>query len=61
MNTLVDYFQQLCTTVVRIPYDQQLYAGGTIDYDRVSPATRGAYMDLAALLADGFPNLLPGN
>ncbi|MGW0704888.1 nucleotide-binding protein [Streptomyces sp. NPDC002643] len=60
MNTLVDYFQQLCTHVVRIPYDQQLYMGGTIHYDRVSPATRGAYMDLAALLADGFGTVPPG-
>ncbi|MFE9098012.1 MinD/ParA family protein [Streptomyces sp. NPDC007264] len=60
MNTLVDYFQQLCTHVVRVPYDQHLYAGGTIQYDRVSPTTRGAYMDLAALLADGFGNVLPG-
>ncbi|KIX79460.1 hypothetical protein SF23_00080 [Streptomyces sp. MBRL 10] len=53
-DTLVQYFQQLCTTVVQIPYDRLLYAGGTIDYDRVSPDTCGAYMDLAAHLADGF-------
>ncbi|MFB0626821.1 MinD/ParA family protein [Streptomyces sp. AB3(2024)] len=53
-DTLVQYFQRLCTTVVQIPYDRLLYAGGTIDYDRVSADTRGAYMDLASLLADGF-------
>jgi MinD-like ATPase involved in chromosome partitioning or flagellar assembly len=53
-DVLIDYFQQFCTTVVTIPYDEHLYTGGTIDYDEVSPATRGAYMDLAALVADGF-------
>ncbi|WP_229881958.1 MinD/ParA family ATP-binding protein [Streptomyces alanosinicus] len=61
VNTLVDYFQQLCNHVVRIPYDQQLYMGGTIRYDDVSPATRGAYMDLAAILADGFGAVPPGS
>ncbi|WP_340560103.1 MinD/ParA family ATP-binding protein [Streptomyces sp. GSL17-111] len=60
VRTLVDYFRQLCTYVVRIPYDQHLYAGGTIHYDRVSPATRGAYMDLAAALAEGFADPPPG-
>lgn len=60
LDTLVDYFQQLCTSVIKVPYDQHLYMGGTIDYDEVSPATRGAYMDLAAVLADGFGHLLPG-
>ncbi|MFI1648648.1 MinD/ParA family protein [Streptomyces avidinii] len=58
-DTLVQYFQQLCTTVVQIPYDRLLYAGGTIDYDRVSPHTCGAYMDLASLLADGFGTASP--
>lgn len=60
MNTLVEYFQQLCTHVVRVPYDQHLYAGGTIRYDQVSARTRGAYMDLAALLAEGFATAAPG-
>ncbi|MFD2619674.1 MinD/ParA family ATP-binding protein [Streptomyces chumphonensis] len=60
VRTLVDYFRQLCTYVVQIPYDQHLYAGGTIHYDRVSPATRGAYMDLAAALAEGFAAPPPG-
>ncbi|MFH8802171.1 MinD/ParA family protein [Streptomyces sp. NPDC017936] len=59
MNTLVDYFRQLCTHVIRIPYDQQLYMGGTIHYDQVSSATRGGYMDLAAILADGFAAVPP--
>ncbi|MFD7712216.1 AAA family ATPase [Streptomyces sp. NPDC059785] len=59
MNTLLDYFRQLCAHVICIPYDQQLYVGGTIRYDQVSPATRGAYMDLAALLADGFATAPP--
>ncbi|WP_369206829.1 AAA family ATPase [Streptomyces sp. PU-14G] len=60
LAALTDYFRQLCPSVVQVPYDEHLYTGGTIDYDRVSAATRGAYLDLAAILADGFGYLMPG-
>ena len=48
------HFRSRARAVVRIPYDPQLAAGATVDFDRLHPATRQAARDLAALVVDGL-------
>jgi len=43
-----------CRAVVEIPYDPHLVAGGLIDLESLRGATRQAYVELAAAVADGF-------
>lgn len=49
-----DHFTQRCRHVVEVPCDPHLRAGGVIDPSRIAPATRDAFLELAALIADGF-------
>jgi MinD-like ATPase involved in chromosome partitioning or flagellar assembly len=39
--------------VVRIPYDPYLAAGSIVDWSRLSPYTREAARELAALVVEG--------
>ena len=39
---------------IRVPYDPHLEEGAEIDLDRLQPATRDAYLRLAAAVGDGF-------
>ena len=48
------HFEARCRGVVEIPHDPHLASGGRIEFDRLRPATRDAFVALAALLADGF-------
>ena len=48
------HFASRTRAVVRIPYDPQLAAGATVDFDRLHPATKQAARDLAALVVDGL-------
>ena len=59
---LYQHFAQRCRHVIEIPADQHLYSGGVIDPAMLQPATRQAYVELAAVVADGFspaPEALP--
>jgi MinD-like ATPase involved in chromosome partitioning or flagellar assembly len=49
-----EHFAQRCRHLVEVPADPHLSAGGMIDPDRLLPATRDAFLELAALTADGF-------
>jgi putative peptide zinc metalloprotease protein len=49
-----DHFRARCREVVRIPWDRHLEAGGEAALDEVETATRTAYLQLAAAVADGF-------
>jgi MinD-like ATPase involved in chromosome partitioning or flagellar assembly len=49
-----DHFAQRCRYVVEVPADPHLSAGGVIDPSRLAPATGDAFLELAALVADGF-------
>jgi putative peptide zinc metalloprotease protein len=49
-----DHFRARCRDVIRVPWDRRLEAGGQADLDDLEPATRQAYLDLAASVADGF-------
>jgi MinD-like ATPase involved in chromosome partitioning or flagellar assembly len=41
---------------VRIPYDSHLEEGAELDLDRLTPVTRTALLELAATVADAFPD-----
>jgi ATPases involved in chromosome partitioning len=48
------HFEARCRAVVEVPFDPHLATGGRIELDRLRPATHDAFLELAALLADGF-------
>jgi len=51
---LEDHFAARCRAVVSIPYDPHLEAGGVLDLDELDEETRAAYLELAAVVGDGF-------
>jgi MinD-like ATPase involved in chromosome partitioning or flagellar assembly len=53
-DRIVGHFQARCGSVFTIPFDPHLATGGTISLDALRPATRAAYLHLAAAVADGF-------
>jgi MinD-like ATPase involved in chromosome partitioning or flagellar assembly len=54
VNKLEDHFARRCQAVVRVPFDRHLETGAEIVLDELAPATRQAYVRLAAAVADGF-------
>jgi MinD-like ATPase involved in chromosome partitioning or flagellar assembly len=54
VDKLTEHFARRCRAVVRIPYDRHLETGAEIVLDELAPATRRAYVRLAAAVADGF-------
>ncbi|MGW7604740.1 SAV_2336 N-terminal domain-related protein [Streptomyces antimycoticus] len=48
-------FRVRCRGVVVVPYDQHLAAPGEIDLHRLAPRTLDAYLEIAALVAEGYP------
>jgi MinD-like ATPase involved in chromosome partitioning or flagellar assembly len=48
------HFSTRCRYVVEIPADPHLYSGGLINLALLAPATRKAFLRLAAVVADGF-------
>ncbi len=54
LDEIEEHFASRTRAVVRIPYDPQLAAGSTVDFDRLHPATQQAARDLAALVVDGL-------
>lgn len=42
------HFAERCWHTVTIPWDRSLAAGGIADLQRLAPATREAYLELAA-------------
>jgi putative peptide zinc metalloprotease protein len=54
LDHVEDHFAARCRAVVRIPWDPHLEAGAESSLDRLKPATRNAYLELAAAVADGF-------
>ena len=55
LGQLVEHFQARVRAVQLIPFDPHLAEGSDVDLDRMSAATRQAFMELAALVADDFP------
>jgi MinD-like ATPase involved in chromosome partitioning or flagellar assembly len=54
VGKLQEHFARRCRAVVRVPYDRHLETGAEIILDELAPATRRAYVQLAAAVADGF-------
>ncbi|MCQ8192577.1 SAV_2336 N-terminal domain-related protein [Streptomyces rugosispiralis] len=48
-------FRERCRGVAVVPYDEHLASRGEIDLQRLASRTLDAYIDLAALVAEGFP------
>ncbi|MFC3850140.1 MinD/ParA family protein [Corynebacterium hansenii] len=53
-DSLRDLFGQRCRAVQVIPHDPHIARGADIDIDLLRPATRLAYRELAAMIADDF-------
>ncbi|TFC91916.1 cobalamin biosynthesis protein CobQ [Cryobacterium breve] len=51
---LHDHFSQLTRTVVDVPYDAALVAGGSLNIDALSPRTREAWLLATAAIAEGL-------
>ncbi|MFF7652905.1 SAV_2336 N-terminal domain-related protein [Streptomyces sp. NPDC007983] len=54
-DELAEGFRARCRGVVVVPYDGHVAAHGEIDLEQLAPKTLDAYVDLAALVAEGFP------
>ncbi|WP_226532855.1 MinD/ParA family ATP-binding protein [Microbacterium paraoxydans] len=54
LNELESHFATRARSVVRVPYDPQIAGGGTIVFANLSPETRIAARELAALLVEGL-------
>jgi putative peptide zinc metalloprotease protein len=54
IDRVANHFEARCAAVVRIPWDPVLDAGAQARLDQIRPATRRAYLTLAAAVADGF-------
>ena len=54
LDKLQEHFESRCRAVVRVPYDDHLEEGAEVDLDQLSPACQDAYLQLAAIVADGF-------
>ena len=54
MNKVVDHFARRCRAVRTVPFDPHLEEGAEISLDRLRRGTREAFVDLAAVVAEGF-------
>jgi MinD-like ATPase involved in chromosome partitioning or flagellar assembly len=54
LDRLEQHFAARCKAVVRIPYDAHLEEGAEVELEQLSSETADAYLELAALVGDGF-------
>ncbi|WP_245623218.1 MinD/ParA family ATP-binding protein [Spirillospora albida] len=54
LDKLQAHFESRCRAVVRVPYDDHLEEGAEVELEQLAPATREAYLALAAVVGDGF-------
>ena len=54
MDALTDYFMRRCRAVKVVPFDEHLAEGSIMDLELLRPATKRAFMELAAMVADDF-------
>jgi MinD-like ATPase involved in chromosome partitioning or flagellar assembly len=55
MQKVVDHFSRRCRAVRLVPFDPHLEEGAEISLERLRRETREALIELAAVVADGFP------
>lgn len=60
IQKVVDHFSRRCRAVRLVPFDPHLEEGAEIDLARLRRETREALIDMAAVVADGFPTKYPG-
>jgi putative peptide zinc metalloprotease protein len=56
VGRIEEHFARRCRACVRIPWDPHLEAGAEAGVDDLQPATRSAYLELAAAIGSGFAN-----
>jgi MinD-like ATPase involved in chromosome partitioning or flagellar assembly len=56
MQKVVDHFSRRCRAVRLVPFDPHLEEGAEIDLNRLKRETREALIELAAIVAEGFPS-----
>jgi MinD-like ATPase involved in chromosome partitioning or flagellar assembly len=61
MQKVVDHFSRRCRAVRLVPFDPHLEEGAEISLDRLKRETREALIELAAVVADGFPGAKRSN
>ncbi|WP_143220850.1 MinD/ParA family protein, partial [Actinomadura sp. CNU-125] len=61
LDKLQAHFESRCRAVVRIPYDDHLEEGAEVELEQLAPPTREAYLNLAAVVGDGFAYRRPEN
>ncbi|WP_446684986.1 nucleotide-binding protein [Lipingzhangella halophila] len=54
LNRLEEHFASRCRAVVRVPWDAHLEEGAELDLEHLAPATRDAYLQLAATVGEAF-------
>ncbi|MFI6522233.1 AAA family ATPase [Spirillospora sp. NPDC050679] len=54
LDKLQAHFESRCRAVVRIPYDDHLEEGAELELEQLAPPTKEAYLNLAAVVGDGF-------
>lgn len=55
LDELSRHFLARCRAVQVVPFDEHLAEGAQIDLNLLRPATRRAFIELAAMVADDFP------
>ncbi|MGV0836613.1 MinD/ParA family ATP-binding protein [Mycolicibacterium thermoresistibile] len=55
LQKVLDHFSRRCRAVQLVPFDPHLEEGAEIDLDQLKPQTRQSLLELAAVVADGFP------
>lgn len=55
MTKVVDHFTRRCRAVLQVPFDPHLEEGAEISLERLNPKTQEALIELAAVVAAGFP------
>ncbi|MFI5506904.1 MinD/ParA family protein [Mycobacterium sp. NPDC051804] len=61
MKKVVDHFSRRCRAVLQVPFDPHLEEGAEISLERLKPETREALLELAAVVAAGFPRTQRGD
>ena len=56
IEKIVGHFEGRCRAVRLMPFDSHLETGAEISLDELNRQTRDALIDLAAVVADGFPD-----
>ena len=55
LERVAEHFAARCRAVNRLPFDAHLGEGAEIELEKLSPKTRTAMLELAAVVADDFP------